>query len=422
MRPSLFILAFLGVWCYSQVAVTAEHPPIEPKDGGIHIDPKLLEHGVNERQSIDAPPQRRAYRIFPGDVYSMVPSKTSGKAKFKWAFKAKGDCEVISLTCGTNFFSSPKECMDTMKFTFKEGGTTQNVKPDCGTDVSGISASTNSGSLVVQFRSLNRKNRFDFTCSVMCDADTTGSTKVCGDPTLLPTRVVGGTTTTIDEYPWQCGLTSRTTSTNPFCGCSIVNNRYIVTAAHCVVGSSPNSFTVAVGSTDITSGTTRVAVSRITVHENYNNRNLQNDIAVLELASPLTFSDTVMPVCAPDTSNDFVGETATATGWGTLASGGSQPSILQEVDLTVMSNSQCASAYNFNIPNVMICATDAGKDTCQGDSGGPLVVPNSDSVYSLVGITSWGIGCATNPGVYTRVTEYVDWVNNLVSSGQQMCV
>ncbi|KAK4328799.1 hypothetical protein Pmani_000818 [Petrolisthes manimaculis] len=63
-----------------------------------------------------------------------------------------------------------------------------------------------------------------------------------------------------------------------------------------------------------------------------------------------------------------------------------------------------------------------GNNIGSGDSGGPLVVPNSDSVYSLVGITSWGIGCATNPGVYTRVTEYVDWVNNLVNSGQQMCV
>ncbi|KAK3885984.1 hypothetical protein Pcinc_009843 [Petrolisthes cinctipes] len=284
------------------------------------------------------------------------------------------------------------------------------VKPECGTNVPGISASTDSGSLIVIFRSFERKNQFDFTCSVVCDADTTGmyvcSTEVCGDPSLLGTRVVGGTDTTIEEYPWQCALTSSRYSTNPFCGCSIVNNRYIVTAAHCVDGANPNSFTVAVGSTDITRSTTRVGVSSITVHESYNDNNLSNDIAVLELSSPLTFSDTVMPVCAPNTNNNFVGQTATATGWGTLRSGGSQPSILQKVDLPVISNSQCASRYNFNIPNVMICATEAGKDTCQGDSGGPLVVPN-DSVYSLVGITSWGIGCATNPGVYTRVTGIV---------------
>ncbi|KAK3885362.1 hypothetical protein Pcinc_010413 [Petrolisthes cinctipes] len=158
----------------------------------------------------EAPPRRKPYLIGSGDEYTTVHSGTSGKARFRWAFKATGDCEVISLTCGTNSFSSPRKCQATMRFLFKEGGTTQRQ--------------------------------------------------------------------------------------------------------------ASSSFKVGVGSTDITSSTTRIDVSSITVHEGYNRNTLENDIAVLELSSPLTFSDTVMPVCAPDTTNNFVGETATATGWGTLQS------------------------------------------------------------------------------------------------------
>merc|ERR1712110_247397 len=98
------------------------------------------------------------------------------------------------------------------------------------------------------------------------------------------------------------------------------------------------------------------------------------------------------------------------TGWGTLSSGGSQPTALQEVDVTVTTNAVCNQAYGSITAN-MICAADSGKDSCQGDSGGPLIAPENGR-QALIGVVSWGRGCAFDgwPGVCARVTEKMDWI------------
>ena len=108
---------------------------------------------------------------------------------------------------------------------------------------------------------------------------------------------------------------------------------------------------------------------------------------------------------------DFAGQMATVTGWGTLQSGGNQPAALNEVDVIVQTNDQCNSAYGGGITDNMICAADAGKDSCQGDSGGPMVVEENGR-FALAGVVSWGYGCAMPeyPGVYARVTAQLDWI------------
>ena len=108
---------------------------------------------------------------------------------------------------------------------------------------------------------------------------------------------------------------------------------------------------------------------------------------------------------------DFSGALATVTGWGTLQSGGNQPEVLNEVQVTVQTNDQCNSAYGGGITDNMICAADAGKDSCQGDSGGPMVVEENGR-FALAGVVSWGYGCAMPeyPGVYARVTAQLDWI------------
>ena len=120
------------------------------------------------------------------------------------------------------------------------------------------------------------------------------------------------------------------------------------------------------------------------------------------------------PICLPDPAQDYDNVKALVTGWGRLKSGGQLPDILQEVNVTTMTNQQCRGKYGHSrITDYMICAGDVGRDSCQGDSGGPLSVLGQDDRYTQIGIVSWGEGCAEPgyPGVYTRLTSLLDWVN-----------
>merc|ERR1712079_909895 len=115
----------------------------------------------------------------------------------------------------------------------------------------------------------------------------------------------------------------------------------------------------------------RISLSAITDHPGYNGNTLDNDFSILTLSEAVAFNREVSPACLPsDVSQDFAGQVATVSGWGTTSSGGNQPTVLNEVDVTVTSNAACGGSITSN----MICAADSGKDSCQGDSGGPLVV------------------------------------------------
>merc|ERR1712130_656760 len=208
----------------------------------------------------------------------------------------------------------------------------------------------------------------------------------CGERKVVRTKIVGGQNAQKNEYPWQVGLVSNWGS-KPFCGGSLISSTTVVTAAHCAT--SPSQFKVVVGDYDVTQGDgeQRVSVASWTSHPNYNSNNQDHDIAIIQLAEPVQFSDSVAPVCLPpSSSSNYDGATATATGWGTLSSGGSLSSILQEVDLTVLTNSECSQPPNIyssgQISNNMICASGPGKDSCQGDSGGPLVVHSGSLTWS----------------------------------------
>jgi len=232
----------------------------------------------------------------------------------------------------------------------------------------------------------------------------------CGIPNRS-NRIVGGVETEENEYPWQVGLVSASGS-RPWCGGTLISDRHVLTAAHCTAGSSPSSISVLVGEHRTDDSTfTRVPLSAITDHPDYNSGTLDNDYSILTLAEPVEFSAAIAPACLPSTNSDFAGVLATVSGWGTLSSGGNQPTVLNEVDVTVQSNAECNSAYGSGITDNMICAADAGKDSCQGDSGGPLVAQENDK-YTLIGVVSWGYGCAMPqyPGVYARVTEKMDWI------------
>ncbi|MGC8886730.1 MAG: Calx-beta domain-containing protein [Verrucomicrobiia bacterium] len=248
-------------------------------------------------------------------------------------------------------------------------------------------------------------------------------------------KIVGGVPTTIENYPYQVALVSRPISNpnniynNQFCGGSILNERWILTAAHCVEGALPTSIAVAVGVTDLTS--TRpgriINVDQIIIHTNYNPFTFDYDIALIHLEQPIDFSGRVYaaaPVGLVSPADeaagvDAPGVMATITGWGnTSAIGAQYPTQLQVAAVPITTVSQYPQGAITT--NMLLAGFPAGGvDSCQGDSGGPLVVTNSNGIILQAGITSWGYGCADPgyPGVYTRVAAFYDWINSYVGIG-----
>ncbi|KAH8254419.1 hypothetical protein KR032_010045 [Drosophila birchii] len=231
-----------------------------------------------------------------------------------------------------------------------------------------------------------------------------------GDPFDHEGRIVGGEDTTIAAHPYQVSL--QTKSGSHFCGGSLLDEETVVTAAHCLVGRKFSKVFVRLGSTLYTEGGILVAVRNLTYNENYSSQTMENDVGILKLAEKVQETADIRYVeLAKETP--ATGTTAVVTGWGakcyfwcmTL------PKVLQEVYVSIVDWRTCGSdAYKYGdiIYKSMVCAYEKKKDACQGDSGGPLVVGTN----TLVGIVSWGYGCASDglPGVYADVPNLREWI------------
>ena len=190
-------------------------------------------------------------------------------------------------------------------------------------------------------------------------------------------RIVGGTETEVNEYPWQAAVI---TKSGGFCGGSLVSDLWVLTAAHCTDGQSVAGVQVHLGQHDLFSATEskllRMGVQKIVEHPDYNTRTTNNDFSLLKMSSKVDFADNphVRPVCLPRSlTQSYSGYSAIVSGWGTTSSGGNMASKLQEVEVEVLSNQQCKNTgYNPAwITPEMMCAgvSGGGKDSCQGDSG-----------------------------------------------------
>ncbi|XP_067574515.1 chymotrypsinogen B-like [Pseudorca crassidens] len=243
-----------------------------------------------------------------------------------------------------------------------------------------------------------------------------GSSFGCGVPTIDPvlsglSRIVNGEDAVPGSWPWQVSL--QTSSGFHFCGGSLISADWVVTAAHCGVR---KSHLVVAGVSDHGSEEEAVQVLRIAEvfeHPLWDLRTVQNDIALLKLATPVSLSRTVSAVCLPSANASFpAGSLCTTTGWGkTRYNAHKIPDKLQQATLPILSNADCKKYWGSKITDVMICAGASGISSCMGDSGGPLVC-QKDGAWTLVGIVSWGSGrCGPfSPGVYTRVTKFIPWV------------
>ncbi|KAG8224271.1 hypothetical protein J437_LFUL005077 [Ladona fulva] len=230
------------------------------------------------------------------------------------------------------------------------------------------------------------------------------------------TRIVGGSTATEGQFPYQAAVNI---DAGYFCGGSLVSRNYVITAAHC--GVLGNSFTIYLGAVNIrdpTEPNRETIISReVHVHENYDENTLANDIAILKLWSPADLTQYIGTINLPTrsmSSETFVGQEVIASGWGKTSDGaGGVSSTLQYTPLKVITNEDCASYYGDIITISQICALgDNRQSTCNGDSGGPLAIYDGENSL-LVGVISFvsGAGCESGyPSGYTRVTTHLDWI------------
>ena len=232
-------------------------------------------------------------------------------------------------------------------------------------------------------------------------------------------RIVGGVDSDISAAPWQVAVMD--TSFYQYCGGSILSASWILTAAHCEVavgdkvGAAHSRLT-----TMRTSGQIRTVAQAITFPGYVTSEN-GKDVMLLRLNAPLDLSGpnarAISVASESDSAGFAAGAVATVTGWGTLTYEGASPNQLQRADLDISTAAAVRAKYG-TLSADQIGAARAGKDSCQGDSGGPLSV-RIGGVARLVGVVSWGTGCAlpNTPGMYSRVASFAAWIASTTNSG-----
>ncbi|OCU01083.1 hypothetical protein XELAEV_18006866mg [Xenopus laevis] len=248
----------------------------------------------------------------------------------------------------------------------------------------------------------------------------------------LGSRIIGGVNAQPGAWPWIVSIQySRGTNYIHFCGGTILNRQWVVTAAHCF-----NHFKEKFHNLRLVFGAHQLSqlgphtqirkIKKLVVHEEYSGEGKQMyDMALIHLNETITFSDYIQPACFPSKSiNVEHMTTCQVAGWGVLSETSKEPSdILQEAGVTLVPKALCNSTewYNGKIEEYNHCAGHKqGKiDSCQGDSGGPLMCRTKSNDFAVVGVTSWGSGCARKqrPGIYSSTQYFTEWINRKLYKG-----
>ncbi|XP_036762694.2 acrosin [Manis pentadactyla] len=251
-------------------------------------------------------------------------------------------------------------------------------------------------------------------------------------------RVVGGQDAAKGAWPWVVSLQVFTAHNNRryhACGGTLLNSHWLLTAAHCFrVNKEVYNWRLIFGTREIVYGNDKPArpplqeryVEKIIMHERYSPRSEINDIALMKIIPPVPCGPLIGPGCLPRfrAGPPRVSQACWVAGWGFLKENARKMSpVLQEARVNIIDLGLCNATqwYNGRVHSTNVCAgyPEGHIDTCQGDSGGPLMCrDNTENTYVVVGITSWGAGCARakRPGVYTATWPYLNWIASKIGS------
>ncbi|XP_006888157.1 PREDICTED: acrosin-like [Elephantulus edwardii] len=251
-------------------------------------------------------------------------------------------------------------------------------------------------------------------------------------------RIVGGQAALSGAWPWMVSIqffTIHNSRRYHACGGTLLNSHWVLTAAHCFTHRNKvYQWRLVLGTREVIHGNNMALkppaqerfVEKIVIHERYNSRQERNDIALVKVTPPVSCGSFIGPACLPrfKSGPPTVPQSCRVTGWGFEREKAPRTSpILREARVNLIDLDLCNSTewYNGHIHSTNVCAgyPEGNIDTCQGDSGGPLMCrDNVENVFVVVGITSWGVGCARakRPGVYTSTWSYLDWIASKIGS------
>ncbi|XP_032401257.1 ST14 transmembrane serine protease matriptase a [Xiphophorus hellerii] len=323
-------------------------------------------------------------------------------------------CDSAHITCKNKKCVSEKKQCD--------------GKDDCGDNSDELNCQKNSEIQCTESTYKCKNGKCIDKVNPMCDGTSDcadGSDEencACGKKQLRSsTRIVGGQDAALGEFPWQVSLHYHTYG--HVCGASIISKIWLVTAAHCVQNEGnlrfgePAKWEIYLGLHDqqkIDKFVVKRKLKQIIPHPNYNPNTFDNDIALMELDTPIEYSDYIQPICLPTADYKIpAGQNVWITGWGATREGGTAAKTLQKASVRIINHSECNKLMSFRLTSRMLCAgvLTGGVDACQGDSGGPLSSPEGECMF-LAGVVSWGDGCArrNKPGIYSTVTEFLGWI------------
>ncbi|KAI8791201.1 chymotrypsinogen A [Biomphalaria glabrata] len=237
----------------------------------------------------------------------------------------------------------------------------------------------------------------------------------------IESRIIKGNDAKKCEFPWMAFIHSRVREIG--CGGSIIDSTHILTAAHCVL--YPNKTTEPSADLDVYFGASaleeakKLQVKTVTPHEKYSFKTNENDVAILTLASPITFNDCTKPIPLVNATTKLPNTTCTIMGWGATTDSEKDPGTnsLKYATMIILNDRECQQYYDFTLPSSIFCARGMGRsDACYGDSGGPLVCKESSGKYFVYGVVSSGYECDGIAGFYMKVSSFIPWIQSKISN------